>query len=127
MELVVVLAWSPPPVTGRGHWGVPLLSALDVGLDAAAERLRGTLDGAVPAELSRARLSSFVVRGDAGEVLVRMADRPEDLLVVGAGAEGLLRWGLRPSVASHCVRRSACRVLVVPRLAHRRGPDVPQP
>ncbi|MGW2395838.1 universal stress protein [Kitasatospora sp. NPDC001664] len=117
--VVAVLAWSPPPVTGRGHWGVPVLAALDAGLDAAAERLRGTIDGAFAVGLSRVRLSSFVVRGEAGEVLVRMVGEPEDLLVVGAGAEGLIWRGLRPSVASHCVRRSGCPVLVVPRPAPR--------
>jgi len=113
-EVLAVLAWLPQ----GGEHGYrlapcpPLLAAWE---DAAVARLGEALDeafGCVPAGV---RLSAQVVRGDTGPALVHTADRPDDLLVVGAGSGSLLRRGLRPSVTAYCVKRAACPVLAVPK------------
>ncbi|GAA2230930.1 MULTISPECIES: universal stress protein [Kitasatospora] len=122
-EVLAVLVWEPP----GGEHGYrrspcpPLLSAVRA---AAVDRLRTALDeafGGAPADLG-ARFQSEVVRSEPGFALVRLADRPGDVLVIGAGHGSRLR----PSVARYCLRHATCPVLAVPRpelqreLEHRR-------
>ncbi|KAA2250997.1 universal stress protein [Solihabitans fulvus] len=96
----------------------------------AQERLRTAWDealGGPPADLA-VRLT--VARGPAGWVLVAIADREDDLLVVGSGCRGLLRRALHTSVSRYCVARAGCPVLAVPpsRLARQlRSPRVVVP
>jgi hypothetical protein len=59
-------------------------------------------------------LRGEAIRGGAGRVLVDRADRPDDLLVVGAGGAGRLGRYLRPSVTTYCARNARCPLLVVP-------------
>lgn len=118
-EVLAVLAWEPP----GGEFGYrrspcpPLLAAAR---EAAVERMRKVLDEAFGGTGSGVRLSSEVVRADTGYGLVHLADRPDDLLVVGAGSRGWLRRGMRPSVTAYCVKNASCPVLAVPRPALQR-------
>ena len=121
-RLVVVLAWSAPG-------GEDLARRFPCGglekpwQAAAARRLRGAWDsavGGIPADLV---VRSLTVRGPAEQVLVRLADREDDLLIIGAG--GRVRWTMRQSVTGYCTTHASCPVLVVPRstlraVSHRR-------
>lgn len=56
----------------------------------------------------------MVVRAAAGHGLVELADRPDDLLVVGAGERGWpARW-FHGGTSRYCVSHAGCRVLAVP-------------
>jgi nucleotide-binding universal stress UspA family protein len=55
-----------------------------------------------------------IVRGPAGRVLVALADRPDDLLVVGAGRHGRLPRAAHTRIAGYCIARAACCVVAVP-------------
>ncbi|MFJ1708043.1 universal stress protein [Kitasatospora sp. NPDC088346] len=117
-EVLAVLAWVPQGGE-HGYRLAPCPPLLTAWREAAAARLAEALDEAFGGAPAGVGFSARAVRGDAGEVLVRTADRPGDLLVVGAGG-GLLRRGLRPSVTAYCVRRAGCPVLAVPRPALQR-------
>jgi nucleotide-binding universal stress UspA family protein len=57
----------------------------------------------------------IVVRdGDPGAALTAHADRDDDLLVVGVGRRGFVRWLFSGSVARYCLSHAACPVLAVP-------------
>ncbi|MEV4616874.1 universal stress protein [Kitasatospora sp. NPDC049258] len=112
-EVLAVLAWAPQGGE-LAYRRAPCPPLLPFWREAAVGRLAEALDAAFGGAPSGVRLTAEAVRGDAGDVLVRTADRPGDLLVVGAGG-GLLRRGLRPSVTGYCVRRAGCAVLAVPR------------
>jgi hypothetical protein len=45
---------------------------------------------------------------------VSIADRPDDLLIVGAGRRGALPWMAFARVTRYCVARAQCPVLTVP-------------
>lgn len=59
-------------------------------------------------------VSIRAVRSTPGRALLEIADRADDLLVVGAGCRGRVRRALCPSVARYCLARAACAVLAVP-------------
>ncbi|MFC9330173.1 universal stress protein [Kitasatospora sp. NPDC057015] len=113
-ELLAVLAWTPPGGE-HGYRLAPCPPLLATWEETAAGRLREALDEAFGGAPAGVRLCAQVIRGDGGAALVHTADRPGDLLVVGAGGGSLLRRGLRPSVTAHCVRHASCPVLAVPR------------
>ncbi|WP_043679010.1 universal stress protein [Streptomyces xylophagus] len=111
-ELLAVLAWEPPGgelAHGRSVLALPLT---DLRRD-AAERLLTVLDTAFGDTGPGVPFQGLVVRGTAGRALVETADRPDDLLVIGAGPRGPLRT-LFPSVTRYCVTHAACPVLTVP-------------
>ncbi|MER7755862.1 universal stress protein [Kitasatospora sp. NPDC097643] len=114
-EVLAVLCWSPPGEE-LGYRRTPCPPALAAGRDSAVARLRQALDEAFAGRFAGARLRCQAVRGETGHTLVRLADHPDDLLVLGAGrARGRLARALRPSVAAYCVRHATCPVLTVPR------------
>jgi nucleotide-binding universal stress UspA family protein len=82
--------------------------------DAAWQRLWDALEtawGQIPADLS---VQPAVQRGQPGPVLVALADRLDDLLIVGAGRRGLAAWPGRARVSRYCVTHARCPVLAVP-------------
>ncbi|MEV7780504.1 universal stress protein [Kitasatospora sp. NPDC088351] len=113
-DVLAVHCWTP----AGGEFGYrrspcpPLLTACR---DAASARLRQALDDAFGGAFTGVRLSSQAVRGETGQALVRSADRPGDLLVLGAGSRGAIARALRPSVTAYCVRHAVCPVLAVPK------------
>ncbi|MFE4358700.1 universal stress protein [Kitasatospora sp. NPDC056800] len=110
--LVPVLAWEPP----GGEHGYrrspcpPLLAAVR---EAADQRLRGALDAAFGGADPGVPMRPVLVRGDTGPALLHIADRPDDLLVLGHSG-GPLRRRLRRAVPAYCARRAGCPVLTVP-------------
>ncbi|MGF1425292.1 universal stress protein [Kitasatospora sp. LaBMicrA B282] len=112
-QLLVVHAWEAPGGE-RGYRRYPASPLLEAAYAAAAETLDEALAWGGSAGAGDVALVGELVRGAPGAALVAAADREQDLLVVGAGG-GLLRRGLWPSVAGHCVKRARGAVLVVPR------------
>jgi hypothetical protein len=55
-----------------------------------------------------------VLRGEAGQVLVGSACQKGDLLVVGAGRRGALRWLTGSWVSRYCLAHARCPVIAVP-------------
>ena len=110
--LIPVIAWSPPegdravrPSTGdlRQVWQ-----------DIACQRLREALIavwGVVPDD---PMVQPQVERGAAGWVLVSVACRPDDLLVLGAGHHGAWVRLVSCSVSRYCLAHANCPVLIVP-------------
>lgn len=111
--LIPVLAWMPPggEVAARR---VPAPAYTRMLRDDAEKRLLRAFDeglGGVPLGV---RVEPWVIRGGAGPALIETADRPNDLLVVGAGRRGILRHALRASTARYCLARAGCPVIAVP-------------
>lgn len=110
--LIPVIAWSPPEGdrAPRFHSGY----LRQVWQDLACQRLRDALIavwGEVPDD---PRVQPHVERGPAGWVLVNLACRPGDLLVVGAGRRGVLARTISCRVGRYCVAHAQCPVLTVP-------------
>ncbi|WP_262056454.1 universal stress protein [Streptomyces sp. STR69] len=111
-EVLAVLAWELPGGE-LAHRRSPLaLPLADLRRD-AGERLLAAVDAAFGDPGPGVPFQGLVVRGTAGRALVDTADRPDDLLVIGAGPRGALR-GLWPSVTRYCVAHAGCPVLTVP-------------
>lgn len=111
--LCAVLAWAAPggELGSRSSCNV---SALAQCRAAAVDRLREILHGAFGPGSPGVPLEGLTVRATPGAALVRTADNPEDLLVVGTGSRAPLRRLVRPSVARYCLAHAACPVLTVP-------------
>ncbi|MFC5663825.1 universal stress protein [Kitasatospora misakiensis] len=117
--LVPVLAWTP--VGGEYNYRLrPCPPLLRAWREMAAGRLERALDEAFGGLPAGVRVEPQVVRGPAGPVLTGLADRPGDLLVVGAGRRGAVRGAVRRlfqgggSVSHYCLAHARCTVLAVP-------------
>jgi nucleotide-binding universal stress UspA family protein len=111
--LVPVIAWIPPggDFAERSH---PSSYLRRVWRDAARERLTAAFDealGGLPDDLP---VQQRVERGEAGPVLVDVADQPGDLLIIGTGRRGLAGRALHRSVGRYCLAHAKCPVLAVP-------------
>jgi nucleotide-binding universal stress UspA family protein len=110
--LDAVLTWSPPGGETSPRCNLPPLVA--VWKEQAAQRLqRGFSEalGGVPGELD---VRLHVVRGQPGPVLVGLADRGSDLLVIGAGTGGPVRRLLAGSVSGYYAARCRCTLVLTP-------------
>jgi nucleotide-binding universal stress UspA family protein len=112
-ELVAVLAWAPSG--GEfAYMRAPCPMLLRLCEEAAQERVREAFDaafGGIPWDVS---VRMLVVRARPGQVLVDMADRPDDLLVVGCGGRSRLGRTVHGSVTRYCIAHARCPVLAVP-------------
>lgn len=112
-ELYSVIAWTPPGGDALDR-RAPEPHLRRVWLTAAHRTLRRAWDealGGVPDDIP------VHLRGDRGHpgwVLTELADREDDLIVVGAGRGGSWRRVTHHSVARYCVARAVCPVVVVP-------------
>lgn len=116
-EVLAVLAWEP--VGGElAYRRVALPPLLTEGRRLAGENLCTVLDTALGQGWawgrSTGRLEARIVRGAPGAALVQVADREDDLLVVGAGRRGPLRRALCRSTSRYCLAHATCPVLAVP-------------
>jgi nucleotide-binding universal stress UspA family protein len=119
--LIPVLAWEIPG-DNRGR----IQPASELGRacrDLACQRLREALIavwGEVPSD---PLVQPHVERGPAGWVLVNLACRPDDVLVVGAGRRGALGRLAFSRVSGYCVAHAQCPVMAVapPALARELG------
>ena len=113
VALVPVIAWIPPggDFAERSHPS-PYLRRL--WREAARQRLAEAFDaglGGLPDDIP---VHARVERGEAGPVLVDVADQPDDLLVIGTGRRSLIARALRRSVGRYCLAHAKCPVLAVP-------------
>jgi len=93
--LVPVLAWTPPGGE-LGNRRYPVASLTAQWQHDAATRLHTAFDEALGGQPNDLDISSLVLRGEAGRLLVSVADRDGDLLVVGARPDRpLLTWPCR--------------------------------
>ena len=111
--VVPVLAWEPPGGE-RDEWircSGPLRQACR---DLACQQLQEALIavwGKVPENpLVQPRLE----RGPPGWVLVNLARRPGDVLVVGTGRRGALARMALSRVSRYCLAHARCPVLAIP-------------
>lgn len=113
-ELWPVLAWQPPggDLACRRSPAASLLA--EDWERPAGERLEAALREAFGGTGPGLPGPALVARGLPGPVLVRIADRDTDLLVIGAGQRGPLHRALWPSVGRHCLAHAGCPVLAVP-------------
>jgi hypothetical protein len=65
----------------------------------------------VPADL---RVEPLAVRGDPGAVLVTVANKPDDVIVIGAGRRGALGRLAACRVSRYCLAHACCPVIAVP-------------
>ncbi|MCW2935350.1 MAG: uncharacterized protein JWM19_6312 [Actinomycetia bacterium] len=113
VPLVPVIAWVPPGGDAAER-SRPSPYLRHVWREEARKRLWGAFEaglGGLPADL---HVEPHVERGEGGTVLVQLADRADDLLVIGTGRRGLLTRGLRRSVGRYCLAHATCPVLAVP-------------
>ena len=113
VPLVPVIAWVPPggDLSERGHPS-PYLRRL--WHEAAKQRLLDAFEaglGGVPVGVA---MEPTVARGETGPVLVDIADKPGDLIVIGTGRRSLVGRALRKSVGRYCLAHAKCPVLAVP-------------
>ncbi|MFF3511671.1 universal stress protein [Streptomyces sp. NPDC002573] len=113
-ELWPVLAWEPPGGDPAAHRPLAASHLVREWERLARERLLaalrdifGNADTGLPGQ-------ALIARGAPGRALVEIADRDDDLLVVGTGRRGFLRRVLRPSVGRYCLAHATCPVLAVP-------------
>jgi nucleotide-binding universal stress UspA family protein len=113
VPLAAVVAWVPPggDFAERSH---PSGYLRKVWRDAAYKQLTDAFDecfGGIPDDL---HVQARVERGEAGQVLVDVADQPGDLLVIGTGRRNAIGRALRRSVGRYCLAHAHCPVLAVP-------------
>jgi len=111
--LIPVIAWEPPggDQDERLVCSAPLRQACR---DLARQQLRGALIavwGEIPGD---PRVQPHVERGPPGRVLVTLACRPGDVLVVGAGRRGVLARMALSRVSRYCLAHAQCPVLAIP-------------
>jgi len=111
--LIPVLAWIPPGGDIADRRG-PSLYLRQVWKDAAWQRLWTAIELALGAVPDGVPVEPLVLRGDAGRVLVRVADSEDDLLVVGAGRRGALGRMTSCRVSRYCLAHATCPVVAVP-------------
>ncbi len=113
VPLIPVHAWAPPggEAAYRRSPCPPLLREWET---AAVKRLDGAFERAFGGYPDDLRIQPTVIRGDSAASLVRIAHRPGDLLVVGAGGRGRARRLFHGSTARQCLARARCAVVAVP-------------
>jgi len=111
-ELVPVFAWQPPGGEALYRAApVPELAALWA--RQARERFEAAIVAAVGGFPPDLRVEPLVVRGPAVWVLTELADRPSDLLVLGAGPRGRLARLIRGRVRRAAALRTNAPLLLV--------------
>ena len=112
-EVIAVRAWLPAGGEIAYRRG-PCPPLLELWRERAFDRLATAFAdafGGLPPDLN---VRPVTGRGETGPVLVSVADRPRDLLVVGTGRQGPISSRRPGSVSRYCLRHSGCPVLVVP-------------
>lgn len=113
-ELWPVLAWEPPGGVLAARRSPSAAVLVEDWERPARERLLKALGDVFGGRGCGLPGQALVARGVPGPALVRIADREDDVIVVGAGRRGRLRRALWPSVGRYCLAHAACPVLTVP-------------
>lgn len=111
--LYSVIAWTPPGGEAldrrtpqphlRRAWQAAAMTTLRTAWNEALGGIPDDLPVALRAE-----------RGKPAWALCQLADRDDDLIVVGSGRGRRVWRAARPSVGRYCVARAGCAVVVVP-------------
>jgi nucleotide-binding universal stress UspA family protein len=109
-SLLAVRAWTPHGGE-LSHRRGPLLAEWRREESLALRTAFIDAFGAMPDDVE---VRTSLVRGEAGPALVRVADQPGDLLVVGAGRPGRISRIWRGAVSRYCLAHARCKVLSVP-------------
>jgi nucleotide-binding universal stress UspA family protein len=111
--LLAVLAWAP--AGGEiAYKRAPCPLLLKLWEQEACDRLRHAFDEAFGGIPDGVAVRPMVVRGPPGPVLVELADRRDDLLVVGHGGRSRLGHAFHGAVTRYCLAHARCPVLAVP-------------
>jgi nucleotide-binding universal stress UspA family protein len=111
--LSAVIAWVPPGGDlAERRYPNPALRRLWI--DAARQRLVRGLEEACGSATPEVELTLVTVRGEPGPSLVDVADRSDDLLVIGAGRRGRLSRMWHGRVSRYCLAHARCPVLAIP-------------
>ena len=111
--LIPVLAWETPG-GDRADRNQPSPYLRQACRDLACQRLQDALI-AVWGEIPKDPLvQPHIERGPAGWVLVNLACRPGDVLVVGAGRRGALARIGFSKVSRYCLAHAQCPVVAIP-------------
>jgi nucleotide-binding universal stress UspA family protein len=113
VPLVPVIAWIPPggDLAERSH---PSPYLRRVWREAARKQLCLAFEAALGGLPDDLRVEQRVERGETGPVLVDIADKPGDLLVIGTGRRSLIGRAMRKSVGRYCLAHARCPVLAIP-------------
>ncbi|MCU7821125.1 universal stress protein [Kitasatospora sp. DSM 101779] len=97
VEVLAVLAWQPPG--GEHGYRAPMAAPAH---RRPSRSRRSAAHGPTTPSARPARVSAHaeLIRADPGAALAALADRPDDLLVVGAGSGNWLCRGTRLAVLS---------------------------
>ncbi|HET7014302.1 MAG TPA: universal stress protein [Streptosporangiaceae bacterium] len=111
--LIPVHAWLPPGGDMADRRAPnPLLRK--VWQEAAQQRLTESIESAWGGVPDGVAVMPTVVRGSAGDVLVQLADRLDDVIVIGAGRRGVLARIGHAGTSRFCLARAKCPVIAVP-------------
>lgn len=111
--LLPVLAWELP----GGDHAERVQSSGELRLvwqNLACQRLRDALIAVWGKDPDDPLVQPHVERGPAGWVLVNLARRPGDVLVVGAGRRGALTRMAFSRVSRYCLAHAQCPVVAIP-------------
>jgi nucleotide-binding universal stress UspA family protein len=111
--LVPVHAWLPPG-GDLADRRAPNPMLRKVWQQAAQQRLTESIEAAWGGEPDGVAMMPAVIRGPAGEVLVELADQLTDVIVIGAGRQGVLARIGHAATSRYCLARARCPVLAVP-------------
>lgn len=107
-----LIAVNAQPVRARGRLG-PRPRGGPVWQQAAALVVRAAFEEALGGLPSDVECVLLAAPGDPGPALVTVADRANDVLVLGSSQRRRAR-SPRRGVAAYCIARGACSVLTVP-------------
>lgn len=113
-ELWPVLAWEPPGGELAARRSAASYVLVDEWRRLARQNLYAALADAFGTAGPGVPMRALAARGTPGRALVESADRPSDLLVVGAGQRGCWHRLCSTSVSRYCLAHATCPVLAVP-------------
>ena len=115
VPLLPVIVWIPPGTNMAGRrQPVPYLHLRTDWREDAWRQLRTAFEeglGGIPADL---QVEPRMEDGDTAPVLVAIASRPGDLLIIGTGRRAGLGRLVRGPVGRYCLVHARCPVLAVP-------------
>jgi nucleotide-binding universal stress UspA family protein len=111
--VLAVLAWAP--AGGElAYVRAPCPILLRLWEQAARQRLHDAFPQAFGGLPDGVAIRRMVVRGPPGPTLVDLADRRDDLLIVGYGGRSWLGCAAHGTVTRYCLAHARCPVLAVP-------------